>query len=189
MTKPFCVWILTDMITDLLYKRRSVRSFEKKPVEAEKVEQLTEAGLLSPSSRSFYPWEIIVVDDPDRIETLSKAKPHGASFLAGAPLAFVIAADPDKSDVWVEDCSIVAILVQLKAEELGLGSCWIQIRNRTHQNGESSEDHVKRCCNLPERFRVDCLVAIGYPSEKKKPRTKDDLDTAKAHRNYFQPAM
>lgn len=177
------------MLTDLLYKRRSIRSFANRPVEADKVEHLSEAGLLSPSSRSFYPWEIIVVDDPDRIKTLSEAKPHGASFLAGAPLAFVIAADPDKSDVWVEDCSIVAILLQLQAQELELGSCWIQIRNRTHENGESSEEHVKRCCNLPKRFRVDCLVAIGYPAEEKKPRTKDDLNTAKVHRNYFEPAL
>jgi nitroreductase len=91
------------MFIDLLRSRRSIRQFEPRPVEQAKVDLLVEAALRSPSSRGFNPWEFVVVDNPELIDRLSKAKPHGASFLAKAPLAVVVCADPEKSDVWVED--------------------------------------------------------------------------------------
>lgn len=75
---------------ELLRERRSVRSFQKKTVEAEKIELLTESLVRSPSSRSINPWEFVVVDDSQTIQALSTCKPHGAGFLNGVPLAVVI---------------------------------------------------------------------------------------------------
>ena len=82
------------MFIDLLRSRRSIRKFEDRPVELEKVDLLVEAVLRSPSSRGSNPWEFVVVNDPAIINRLSTAKPHGASFLANAPLAIVVCADP-----------------------------------------------------------------------------------------------
>jgi nitroreductase len=115
---------------ELLRRRRSVRKFESRPIESEKIERLTEALLRSPTSRSLTPWEFVLVEDPALLAALSRAKKHGSSFLKGASLGIVVCADAAQCDVWIEDCSIASILVQMTALSLGLGSCWIQIRLR-----------------------------------------------------------
>ena len=167
------------MIIDLLRTRRSIRRYENRPVEKEKVEQLVEAVLRAPSSRGFNPWHFVVVQDPEMLERLSEAKPHGASFLKNAPLAVVVCADPSVSDVWVEDASIASIIVHLAATDLGLGSCWIQIRKRTHASGTSAGVHVAGLLGLPENLEVESIVAIGYPAEKKPGHPDESLQREK----------
>jgi nitroreductase len=155
------------MFIELLQKRRSIRQFQDKPVEQEKIDTLAEAMLRSPSSRSLNPWEFVVVTDLQVIEKLSQSKPHGASFMKNAPLAIVVCADSAVSDVWVEDCSIAALILHLEATDLGLGSCWVQIRKRDHGEGGSSEEYVKKLLGLREEMVVEAIVAIGYGKEEK----------------------
>lgn len=155
------------MFLDLLRKRRSIRQFQQKPIEKEKVDILVEAVLRSPSSRGLNPWEFVVVTDPRILCDLAKAKAHGSSFMKNAPLAIVVCADPGKCDVWIEDCSIAALLAHLAATDLGLGSCWIQIRLRDHDGGVSAEEYVKRLLGLKENSVVEAIIAIGYPKEDK----------------------
>ena len=155
------------MFIELLRKRRSIRQFQDKPVEQEKIDTLVEAMLRSPSSRSFNPWEFVVVADPQTIGELSQSKPHGASFMKNAPLVIVVCADSTKSDVWIEDCSIAALIVHLEASDLGLGSCWVQIRRREHSEGISSEKYVKNLLGLRDEMAVEAIVVIGYGKEKK----------------------
>ncbi len=176
------------MILDLLQQRRSVRKFQSKPLEPEKLDRLIESLLRAPSSRGRSPWEFIVVDDPALLQNLGTAKAHGAAFLAGAPLAVVIAADPARSDVWVEDCAIAAILLQLAAEALGLGSCWVQIRLRQRSDSASAEDYLKELLHLPAGQRVLSVVGIGYPAEKPAGHAREALLWDKVHRNRFQLA-
>lgn len=170
---------------DILQQRRSIRLFESHPVEPEKIAALTEAVLRAPSSRGLNPWEFIVVTERDKLKALSKAKPHGAEFLAGAALAFVVAADPQRCDVWVEDCAIAAIILQLTAVSLGLGSCWAQIRLRPHGDGRSAEAFVREIVGLPEQLAVDCIIGIGYPRESKAGHDRQSLPFAKLHREQF----
>ncbi len=155
------------MLIELLRQRRSIRQFQEKEVEKEKVDALIESMLRSPSSRSLNPWEFIVVTEPELIAQLAQAKPHGATFMKQAPLAIVVCADPSKSDVWIEDCSIATLLVHLAATDLGLGSCWVQIRMRNHSNEKSSENYVKELLDLKEEMVVEAIVAIGYSKEEK----------------------
>ncbi len=108
---------------EILRKRRSIRLFTEQKIEAEKISLLQEALLRSPTSRNFNPWEFILIDDREMIQTLSQAKPHGLSFLKTAPCAVVVCGDETKSDVWVEDCSIASIILQLTVVSLGLASC------------------------------------------------------------------
>ena len=91
------------MLVSLLQERRSFRKFAGKKVEPEKIEQLIEAALRSPSGRGINPWEFVVVTDEGVLEKLSMAKEHGSAFLKNAPLAIVVCADPDKQDIWIED--------------------------------------------------------------------------------------
>jgi nitroreductase len=164
-----------DMFIDLLRSRRSIRRFEDRPVEKEKIDMLMEAALRSPSSRGFNPWEFVVVTEPDLIARLSKAKPHGASFLKNAPLAVVVCADPERSDVWVEDASIAAIILHLAATDLGLGSCWIQIRLREHDAQQSAQEYIAGLLGLKKGIAVESIMAIGYPKEEKPGHPKSSL--------------
>jgi len=170
---------------DVLRKRRSIRQFQQRPVNAETIELLIEALLRAPSSRGRNPWEFVVVTDPDKLQALGRAKPHGAEFLAGAPLAIVIAADQQRCDVWVEDCAIAAIILQLTAVTLGLGSCWAQIRLRPHGDGRAAEAYVREVVGLPEQFSVDCVVGIGYPAETRHGHPLATLPFDRIHREQY----
>ncbi|MGA1845679.1 nitroreductase family protein [Deferribacter abyssi] len=171
---------------ELLRKRRSIRQFQDKPIEAEKIEILKEAILRSPSSRNLTPWEFIFVDDKNILKQLSTAKAHGSSFIKSASLAVVIIADTNKSDVCIEDCSIAAITLQYTAESLGLGSCWAQIRLREHNNEISAEDYVKNVLNIPRNYMIECIIGIGYPAEKKEGHPKNSLQYNKIHWGKYE---
>lgn len=153
---------------ELMRNRRSTRKFEDRPVEKEKLDAIIECALRSPSSRGRRPWKIWTVKDKAGLETISKARPHGLEFVAGAPVAFVVAGYPDVTDVWIEDCSIVSIVMQLEAESLGLGSCWGQIRRRMQSDDMSSSDYLKKELNLEDECEVLSVIAVGYKAEEKK---------------------
>jgi nitroreductase len=167
---------------ELLRKRRSIRKFTQQQVEPELVETLIEAALRSPSSRGINPWEFILVDDPETLYRLSKSKQHGSEFLENAPLAVVVCADTTKSDVCIEDCSIAAIIIQLTAVSLGLGSCWAQVRNRRYDPEKSSEAYVRDILGLPEHLMVESIIGIGHPAERKIPITKLQRDKIRYNR-------
>ena len=95
------------------------------------------------------PWTYIFVDDADLLAGLSRAKEHGSDFLKNAALGIVVCGDESKSDVWVEDCSIAAVVSHLTAHSLGLGSCWIQIRNRAHSIEKTAEQYVQELLGTP----------------------------------------
>jgi nitroreductase len=173
------------MFISLIRKRRSIRKFKETEVEREKIDLLVEAALRSPSSRVFNPWQFIVVTVRGLLQRLSQAKKHGSSFLKNAPLGIVVCADPEKSDVWVEDCSIASIFIHVAAESLELGSCWIQIRDRMHDNDKSAETYVRQIMNVPERFKVESIVAVGYPDEEKPPHKKEKLQYEVVHHDSY----
>ena len=127
------------MFLSLAQKRRSIRKYKDKEIEAEKIDSMVEAVLRAPTSRGKNSWEFVVVTDPDLLETLSRAKPQGAKFLKNAALGIVVCADANKTDVWIEDASIASIYIHLAAVSLGLGSCWIQIRKRMHDQNKRWE--------------------------------------------------
>jgi nitroreductase len=170
---------------DILRTRRSIRAYEKKPIDEQSLQIMKEALLRCPSSMGKNPWTFIFVDDPGTLLQLSKAKEHGSEFIKGAPLAIVVCGDESASDVWVEDCAIASIVVQLTAHSLGLGSCWCQIRNRQHSGGETAEEYIQKLLGIPKTLRVDAVIAVGRPAEAKQPRPTEGLDYAKIHHNRY----
>ena len=173
------------MFISLLEKRRSIRRFIDRPIEKEKIDLLVEAALRAPSSRGFNPWQFVVVSDRELLERLAQAKEHGSAFLKNAALGIVVCADPHKSDVWVEDASIATILIQLAAESLGLGTCWIQIRGRAHSPTRTAQEYVAELLHLPPGLMVEAIVAAGYPAELKTPHPKDGLLWRQVHTHQF----
>jgi len=173
---------------DLLRKRRSIRRYRPDRIEKKSIALLIEALLRAPTSRDIQPCEFILIDSPELLDKLSTAKEHGSEFLAGAALGIVICADGTKSDVWVEDCSIASILVQMVSQSLGLGSCWIQIRNRDHISGLTSEEYIQKALGIPAHIKVEAIVSIGHPAEKRKPVLKATLKPEKIwHNGYTEP--
>lgn len=154
---------------ELLRKRRSIRKFTTDKIPPQIRQVLIEAALRAPSSRGINPWEFIMVDDPELLSKLAMAKQHGAQFLKNAPLAIVVCADSTASDVWIEDCSIAAIIIQLTALSVGLGSCWAQMRGRQHDQDMTAERYIQGLLGLPEQMKVECVLGIGYPDEDKQP--------------------
>jgi nitroreductase len=161
---------------DILRKRRSIRRYKEKEIAHEIIALLKEAALRAPSSRDIKPWRFVFVTDIDMLEKLSRAKESGSSFLKGARLGVVVCAYENESDVWIEDCSIASIILQLAGQSLGLGSCWIQIRNRMYSKGRSSEDYIKEVLDLPEDMLVESIISFGYPDEEKSPIPSEQLD-------------
>lgn len=163
----------------LLRTRRSVRRFLDRPIEANKVELLKEAAIRSPTSQNLEPWEFVFVDDREMLEKLSVCKPHGAAFLAGATLGVVVCADSTKSDVWVEDCSVASVLVQMAAQSLGLGSCWVQVRQRMYEGEVTSTQYVQGLLGLPKHVQVASILGIGYAAAQREPKASDQLNWAR----------
>ena len=173
------------MFMSVIQKRRSIRKFLVKPVEGEKIDTLVEAALRSPSSRGFNPWEFIVVTEQGLLEKLSKAKQHGSEFLQNAPLGIVVCGNPDKSDTWVEDTSIASIFILLAAESMGLGGCWIQIRERMHNDAKTAQEYIGQTLHIPEKLKVESIIALGYPAEQKTPHAKEGLEYEKVYFNVY----
>jgi nitroreductase len=173
------------MILPLIQKRRSIRKYRKQPIEPDKIQTLVEAALRSPSSMGYNPWEFVIVDDPDLLDQLSKAKPQGSAFIKNAALGIVVCADPERSSVWVEDASIACTYIQLTAESLGLGTCWIQIRDRMHDQTRAAEAYIAEVLSIPKKMKVEAMIAIGYPEEQKAPHGKEELQYGKVHHNLY----
>ncbi|MCD7711093.1 MAG: nitroreductase family protein [Porphyromonadaceae bacterium] len=161
---------------ELVRLRRSTRKFTEEEISPEEVKTIMETALMAPSSKRSLSWEFVLVEEKEKLEKLSVCKDNGAKLIAGAKLAVVVLGDPAKSDVWIEDASIAATLIQLQAEELGLGSCWVQIRDRYGENGESAEDFIRELLNIPLPMQVLAVIALGHKAETKPPF---DLQRAK----------
>ncbi len=165
-----------NSMLELMRKRRSIRKFKKDGIAQAAIDDLKEAVLLSPSSRGKRPWKFFFVQDAGVIAKLSCCKESGSAFLKDAPLAVVVCCDESLSDVWIEDCSIAATIVHLTAESLGLGSCWIQVRNRRYNAESTSEDYVRKILGIDIPVRVLAIIAIGIPDEVKAGHSYESLD-------------
>lgn len=171
---------------ELLRSRRSIRKYTNQPIEEEKVQLLKEALLRSPSSKNFNPWKFIFVDDQETLRKLKSCKPHGSGPLETAQLAVVICADASINDVWVEDCSIASILLQLTAHSIGLGSCWIQVRNRNHSETITSEEYIQEILGIPGNYKVLNIISAGYPLASRAGKAAEELQYEKIRKNRFQ---
>lgn len=171
------------MFLSLLKKRRSIRKYLDQNVDSATIDQLVEAALRAPTSMGKNSWEFVVVTESEKLAKLSGAKPHGASFLKNAALGIVVCGDPQITDVWIEDASIASAFIHLAAASLELGSCWIQIRERKHDDQQSAEAYIAGVLNLPAHMRVESIIAIGYPQESKSEHPRESLPFNKVSLN------
>ena len=133
-------------VFEAIQKRKSVRSYEDKPVPKETLAKLLDAARVAPSAKRVQPWHFIVVTDKKKREELSKGM--FAKWLKNAPV--VIAAFGDATALALENIALAAV-------GEGLGTCFV---------GSFNEDDVKKLLGIPENLRVVALLAVGYASEK-----------------------
>jgi nitroreductase len=166
---------------DLAQLRRSHRKFTEQEIDGDDLKLILRAGLMAPTSKGQRAWQFVVVDDQLDLEKLSDAKNLGGQFLKGAPVAIVVLGDPMQNDCWIEDGSIAAISMQYQAEELGLGSCWVQMRGRGLSDGTSADTVIRGILDIPENYSVLCVIAIGHKADERQPQNEDKLKWENVH--------
>ena len=154
-------------LLDILQHRRSVRTYAPGAVTQEQLRSILQAGMLSPSGKALRPWEFIVVQDPERIRALAGCRTVPMAMFQTASCAIVVVGDGDRSDVWVEDCSVAMAQMHLMADALGLGSCWL---------GAFDADAVKKVLGLPEEAVVVAVSPLGHPAEHPAARPRKTAD-------------
>ncbi|HBT86569.1 MAG: nitroreductase family protein [Fermentimonas sp.] len=165
----------------LQIRRRSIRKYKNEQLTPEETKKILEAALLSPTSKNKHSWTFIAVEDKGTIAKLSECKPHSASFISDAPLVVVVAGNPLISDAYVEDASIAAFNMQLQAEELNIGSCWIQVRNRSFSDKITSGEYINDLLDIPMPLDVVCMIAFGRKETSRTPADIENLHWEKVH--------
>lgn len=175
---------MTDF-QQLIISRRSTRKFTDEPLSPEQVETIMKAALMSPSSKSANPWQFLLIEDKEMLDKLSYCKKSSSRLIAGCALAIVVLADPLTSDVWIEDSSIASIIVQLQVEDLGLGSCWVQVRERYTMSDTPSDEYIRELFDIPMQLQVLSVIAIGHKAQERPPFDEEKLQWEKIHIGKF----
>lgn len=170
-------------LTEILKKRRSIRAYKDVRLKKEDIISILEAGLLAPSSKGIFPVEMIVVEDRDMLKKLSVVKAGGGKHLEGAACGIVVIADARKADAWVEDTSIALANMMLMAEDLGIGSCWTQIRLRRSAEGRDAGEVIRELLSIPEYYEVEAVLSLGIPADPRPPKEVRAEDSPKVHLN------
>ena len=151
-------------LLQVIYRRRSIRSFQRKPIPKDVLNAILEAGRLAPSAHNRQPWHFIVVTKPELKRKLIFSSWNSFMEDAGA----IIVGCGYTGEKWaVVDVAIALENMVIAAEALGLGSCWI---------GYFTESEVKKALKIPENLKVVAMIAIGYPAEKPEPPPKKSLE-------------
>ena len=150
---------------ELVKVRRSIRAFQPRPVEEEKLRKILIAANLAPSAGNLQAYEIYVVKDREIKRKLAKAA-LDQDFIAEAPVVLVFCANPLRSAVrygkrgerlyCVQDATIATTFAMLMATNLGLGNVWV---------GAFDDDRVSEILKLPRFLKPIAILPIGYPAE------------------------
>lgn len=159
-------------VLDNIATRTSIRDYDSKPVEKEKVEKMLRAAMSAPTAMNRQPWHFIVVDRRSVLDALSEANPY-AKMLRKAPLAVVVCGDMDKAiegkgrDFWIQDASAATENLLLAAHAMGLGAVWTGC-----YPSEERVEGVRKILSLPDNIIPLNVVVMGYPAENPQPKDK-----------------
>ena len=171
---------------EAIAKRKSVRSFADKKVEAEKVENLLRAAMRSPSGMNAQPWEFVVVDDKETLDVMKKMGP-GARGLQTAPVAIVVLEKEipfrtEKGLTWLtpQDLAACTENILLQAIDEGLAAGWMGVGPGTPDQAE-----LARLLGLPANVKPYSIVCVGYPAADADLAAEDRFDPARIHYNRY----
>lgn len=160
------------MFDEILKKRRSIRKYKDEKIKDEEMKQILEAGLYSPSGRGANHWQFVVLADEKDKEKASLAKSPNPQCVKNASHVVIFAGDKlNREATCTDDLSIAATIMQLKATELGIGSCWIHIGENNFDENTRSSDYLKKTFGIPENYEIEMMMTFGYPDEEKDEKT------------------
>ena len=167
-------------VQSVISDRRSIRAYQDKPVEEEKLNLILEAARMAPSARNRQEWHFIVVKDRETRARISKAA-NNRQFIGEAPV--IIAACATEAEYVMScgqlagtvDTSIALSFLVLQAHELGLGTCWL---------GAYNETEVKEILGIPPHVRVIAMTPLGYPAEAPEAKLRKPLAEIVSYDRY-----
>jgi nitroreductase len=152
---------------DAITSRRNVRSFADRPIPAEDLDQILEAGRRSPSSQNWQPWDLIVVTDHAQLRELAKVW-RGAGHVAGSAATIVVigpAADNEFHRAHF-DLGQATMAMMLAAADLGIGSCPADLGIGSCHAGVADLKLARELLGFPEDRNWALLISLGYPADR-----------------------
>lgn len=168
-------------VMEAIRKRHSIRSYEDREVEDEKLNLILEAGRLAPSASNRQEWRYVVVRDKQTRQKLMEAA-AGQAFVAEAPVVIACCAESDGhimrcgQPCYPIDVAISIDHMTLKAVEEGLGTCWV---------GAFNETKAKEILAVPQEIRLVELLALGYPAGVPGGKTRKELSEIVKYESWF----
>lgn len=159
-------------VFEAIKERRSVRAYDDKPVEKEKLNKIFEAARLAPSAANYQEWRFVVVTEKSKGKALMMAA-NNQSFVAEAPVVIACCAETDEHKMrcgeqcYPIDVAIAIDHITLAAVALGLGTCWI---------GSFYPDKVREILNIPKTIKVVELLTLGYPADSPRPKNRKTIE-------------
>lgn len=159
-------------VLDNIATRTSIRDYEARTVEKEKIEKMLRAAMAAPTAMNKQPWHFVVVDQRNVLDALAGANPY-AKMLKKAPLAIVVCGNTDKMiegggrDFWIQDASAATENLLLAAHAMGLGAVWT--------GAYPSEERcisISKVLLLPDNLIPLNMIVVGYPAEQPQPKQK-----------------
>jgi len=169
-------------IQETIYARRSIRKYQEKPVEREKIELLLKAAMAAPSAMNIKPWEFVVVTKPETMDEIRSALMFGKF---NAPAAIAVCGNtsffkhPMAERFWVQDCSAATQNILLSAVGLGLGTVWLGV-HPIHV----FQKRISKILSLPKHVSPLNVIYVGYPEKNKDARTQ--YDAKRVHWESYQ---
>jgi nitroreductase len=163
-----------------IMERRSIRKYKSDPVPEESVKALLEAAMAAPSAGNGQPWHFVVVDDRDKLNTITGFHLY-SQMLKEAPMAIIVCGDVTNEryqGFWVQDCAAATENILIKATDIGLGTVWLGL-----YPNESHLENMKKLLELPEGIVPMSMIAVGHPAEEKPPA--DRYNEERVHWNRW----
>ncbi len=165
-----------------IFRRRSIRKYQDKLVEQDKIDRLLRAAMQAPSAKNQQPWEFIVVNDREILNTLSNVSPH-SKMLSSAPLAFILLGNKDTMKVpekWQQDLAAANQNMLIEAVSLELGAVWLGIAPDIER-----VNFIKEVFALPSNIEPFSVVVVGYPDSSQENKFIDRFDPSKIKYNKY----
>jgi nitroreductase len=170
---------MSEDLTDIIRKRRTIRKFGEGEVSDEQVDKLLELAMYAPSRLNRQPWHFIVVRDAalkKQFADILRIHPY----LETASVVVAVCALPERSPTWAMDASAAIENMLIGATSMGIGSAWVGSPDTVMWT--LVEETARDALAIPGNVRVASLIALGYPVEERPPHTKEErFDPLKVH--------
>ena len=167
---------------ETIFNRRSIRKYENRPIEKEKIEKLLRAAMQAPSAANQQPWEFLVIEDKEVLKKLAQTSPY-SKMVADSAVTFILLSRKEgllAPGCVPQDMGAAAENLLLQAVDLGLGAVWLGVASI-----EERMSYIKELFNLPENIEAFALIPVGYPDGQEN-KFVDRFDETRIHYGSYK---